>query len=138
MTEKSLSDLAKKIKKIDIAMLATNTEGEEIAERPMSNNGNVEYDGTSYYFTSDDSRMVSDIQRDPKVSLSFQGEDGFRVAVQGDAKLIKDKEKFKEHWDPDLDQWFEDGIDTKGLVMIEVKASRIHYWDGEDEGEVTL
>ena len=28
--------------------------------------------------------------------------------------------------------------DTPGLVLIKVHAIRIHYWDGEDEGEVAL
>ena len=45
---------------------------------------------------------------------------------------------FAEHWDKSLDRWFEQGVDTPGLAMIEVEAKRIHYWDGEDEGEVRL
>lgn len=51
---------------------------------------------------------------------------------------VRDKARFAEHWDKDLDVWFEDGIDTPGLVMIHVKAERIHYWDGKDDGEVVL
>lgn len=50
----------------------------------------------------------------------------------------KDKAVFKEHWTKDLDGWFKDGIDTKGVVLIKVSAVRVHYWDGEDEGEVKL
>lgn len=38
----------------------------------------------------------------------------------------------------DLDRWFEQGVDTPGLVLIRVAAARIHYWDGEDEGELTV
>ncbi len=34
--------------------------------------------------------------------------------------------------------WFEQGIDTPGLVLIKVAAERIHYWDGKDQGELTL
>ncbi len=37
-----------------------------------------------------------------------------------------------------LERWFKDGVDTPGLVLIKVHAGRIHYWDGEDEGEVNL
>ena len=33
---------------------------------------------------------------------------------------------------------FEQGIDTPGVVLVKVHATRIHYWDGEDEGEVPL
>ena len=51
---------------------------------------------------------------------------------------MRDKARFAEHWDKSLDRWFPQGIDTPGMVMIEVDANRIHYWDGEDEGEVKL
>lgn len=138
MPEKTLADLAEKMKAIDIAMLSTHTEGGEIAGRPMSNNAEVEYDGDSYYFTWAQSRMCNDIRRDPKVSLAFQGERAFMVAVEGEAELIQDKAVFEAHWSKDLDQWFEEGVDTPGLTLIKVHARRIHYWDGEDEGEVRL
>ena len=138
MSQMSLSDLSEKMRDIDIAMLSTYAENGAIAGRPMSNNGEVDYDGDSYYFTWKDSRMVSDIQRQSKVSLTFQGEKAFLVAVEGKAELTDDKQKFADHWTPDLDRWFEDGIDTEGVVMIKVKAERVHYWDGEDDGEITL
>ena len=138
MADKRLADIAEKMAGIDIAMLATHTEGGLIASRPMSNNGDVKYDGDSYYFTTADSRMVADIERDPQVSLGFNGDDNFCVAVAGRAELIRDKASFKKHWTEDLDAWFEDGIDTENLVMIKVHAGRIKFWDGEDNGEVKM
>ncbi|MDA8444018.1 pyridoxamine 5'-phosphate oxidase family protein [Paracidovorax valerianellae] len=138
MPQKNLADLAEKMRDIDIAMLSTHTDGGAIAGRPMSNNREVDYDGTSCYFTWAQSRMVADIERDPQVSLAFQGAKAFLVAVEGRAELVRDRDTFAEHWTPDLDRWFEDGIDTEGLVMIRVKASRIHYWDGEDDGDITV
>ncbi|GKS94022.1 pyridoxamine 5'-phosphate oxidase family protein [Acidovorax sp. SUPP2825] len=138
MTQKTLADLAEKMRDIDIAMLSTHTDGGTIAGRPISNNREVDYDGTSCYFTWEQSRMVADIERAPQVSLAFQGAKAFLVAVQGNAELVRDRAAFAEHWTPDLDQWFKDGINTQGLVMIRVKASRIHYWDGEDGGDITV
>ncbi|MBP1858099.1 pyridoxamine 5'-phosphate oxidase family protein [Rhizobium herbae] len=138
MSEKSLSEVAQKMRDIDIAMLSTHTDGGAIAARPMSNNGEVDYDGDSYYFTWEKSRMVDDIKKNSKVGLSFLGKKAFSIAVEGEADVIKDKEAFKERWTPDLGDWFKDGIDTKGMVMIKVSAVRAHYWDGEDEGEVKL
>ena len=52
--------------------------------------------------------------------------------------MIRDKAAFEEHWNKDLDIWFEDGADTEGLVLIKVHARRIKYWDKEDQGELTL
>jgi general stress protein 26 len=51
---------------------------------------------------------------------------------------VRDKAKFAAHWRKELEMWFEQGIDTPGLVLIEVGARRIHYWDGMEEGEVRL
>jgi general stress protein 26 len=144
MPTKTLSDLAEKMKDIDFAMLSTRAEGGEIGARPMSNNRDVDYDGDSYYFTTDDTLMVKDIERDPQVGLAFQGKAGLLgmrplfVAVEGRADLIRNKSEFVDHWNSDLERWFKDGVDTPGLVLIKVHAERAHYWDGEDEGEVTL
>jgi len=58
---------------IDIAILSTHAENGEIANRPISNNGDAACDGTSYYFTYEQASAVSDIQRNP------QGGAGIRV-----------------------------------------------------------
>jgi general stress protein 26 len=143
MSKKTLAEIAKQMAGIDIAILSTHTEGGEIANRPMSNNGDVTYDGTSYYFTYQQARAVSDIQRNPKVALGFSSEagifsDGVYVAVEGAAELIRDKATFRQHWTSDLDEWFDKGVDTPGIVLIKVKAIRATYWQGREEGEVEL
>lgn len=140
---KTLADIAQDMAGIDIAILSTHTENGEIANRPMSNNGDVAYDGTSYYFSYEQARAISDIERDPKVALGFSSEaglfsEGIYVAVEGTAELIRDKAAFQQHWTSDLDKWFDKGVDTPGIVLIEVKAKRVTYWQGRDEGEVKL
>jgi general stress protein 26 len=140
----TLKDLAKAMRDIDYAMLTTRAEDGSKAARPMSNNGEVEFDGDSWYFTWEDSRMVRDIATDPLVGLSFQGSKGLLgkpplfVSVEGEAEVIRDKAQFAAHWTDGLDRWFKQGVDTPGIAMIKVHATRIHYWDGEDEGEVPL
>lgn len=144
MVQRTLSQLAKTMKDIDFAMLSTHAGDGRIGSRPMSNNRDVEYDGDSYYFTTEDTVMVRDIEREPQVGLSFQGGAGLLnqrplfVAIEGRADLIRDKAEFEAHWNSDLERWFEQGVDTPGLVMIKVHAERAHYWDGEDEGEIGL
>ena len=138
MTDRSLAEIAEKMRDIDIAMLSTDAGDGAIASRPMSNNGEVEWDGDSFYFTWDQSRMVADIGRNPKVGLTFNNGDGFWLSVSGRAEIMRDKAAFADHWTDGLHQWFEDGVDTPGLVLIKVGATRAKYWDGENEGEVTL
>ena len=144
MAEKSLAELSEKMRDIDFAVLSTRTHGGAVAGRPMSNNREVDFDGDSYFFTQDHTRTVADIQCEPQVGLSYQSRSGvlctrpFFLTLEGKAKLIRDKDQFKAHWTSDLDRWFEQGVDTPGLVLIKVAAERIHYWDGYDEGEVKI
>lgn len=134
----TLEDLAERMREIDVAILSTRAENGAIAGRPMSNNGEVAYDGDSYYFTMGDTRTVADIERDPQVGLGFQGKHWFYVAVEGRARLIRDKAQFEAHWSKDLELWFKDGIDTPGLVLVHVNAERVHWWDKGDEGEIKI
>jgi general stress protein 26 len=144
MADLKLTDISEKMRDIDFAVLSTRTEGGSLAGRPMSNNRQVDYDGDSYFFTCDDTRTVGDIRRDQNVGLSYQAKSGmlnmkpFFITVEGRAELIQDKSRFAEHWTKDLDAWFKDGIDTPGLTLVKVRAQRLHYWDGYDEGEISL
>lgn len=148
MTDKTamqhLEHMAEAMKNIDFVMLNTHTANGQIGARPMSNNRQVDFDGDSYYFTWEDCRMVDDIKSDPKVGLSLQGSQssegapGIFIAVEGKALIIRDKEEFKKHWTDELIRWFKDGVDTKGLVMLQVKATRVAYWDGDNEGDFNI
>lgn len=141
---KSLSDLAEIMRDIDFTMLSTKTQDGGIAARPMSNNRDVDYAGESTFFSMDDTLTVSDITRDPNVGLTLHGNTGLLgkppifIAAEGKAEIVRDKAAFERHWVKDLDRWFEQGIDTPGLVLIRVRADRVHYWDGEDQGEVRI
>lgn len=143
MADMTLKDIAEKMKGIDIAILSTHSADGEIAARPMSNNGDVEYDGDSYFFTMEDAHCVSDIQRNSKVGLGYSTEggiflNGVYVAVEGEAQLIRDKAAFRQHWVSDLDEWFEQGVDTPGIVLIKVHAHRIKCWNGYESTEVRM
>lgn len=144
MSDLSLAYLSKKMAKLDFAMMATRSADGVLTARPMSNNGDVAYEGDSYFFSYADSRKIADLHTDPQVTLSYTGAVGMLggpplfVAVEGEAKLIQDKSAFADHWTKDLDRYFPDGIDTPGVVMIQVTAKAIRYWDGNDEGTIAV
>ncbi|MBY5315923.1 pyridoxamine 5'-phosphate oxidase [Rhizobium leguminosarum] len=143
MASMSLENLSSQLKKIDFCMLSTNAGSGRISARPMSNNGDVEYDGDSWFFSYEDSRKITEIEGIDTVSLTFTappsllGKPGIFIAVEGFASLVREKAAFEEHWVPDLERWFPEGVDTPGIVLIKVSASSIRYWDGEEDGEVT-
>lgn len=143
MADMTLQDIAKAMRDIDFTMLITRTDSGALAGRPMSNNRDVDYNGDAHFFSYDSARTVKDISSDPNVIMSLQGKGSLLgkppifISIQGEATLIRDKAVFAEHWNKDLDRWFEQGIDTPGVILIKVHAQRIHYWDGMDEGELT-
>lgn len=144
MGDLTMPELAKKMAKLDFTMFTTSTAEGAATSRPMSNNGDVEYDGTSYFFAYQSSRKVTEIRSDRAVLLSFTGAAGMLggpplfVGVEGIATLIDDKAQFAEHWTKDLDRYFPEGIDSPDIVMIRVDAALIRYWDGGDEGSITV
>lgn len=134
----NLKDVSKKMGKLDICMMTTLSSAQTLTSRPMSNNGDVEYDGNSYFFSYEDAEVVKEIKGNQILNLSFQGEDMFYISISGNGDLVKDKSVLKKHWVPSLDQWFKEGVDTAGIIMIHVKASVIKYWHKEHSGEVKL
>ncbi len=146
MASKTLSDISEAMRDIDFCMLTTLSEG-QLAGRPMSNNREVDYSGDSFFFADGDSRTVRDLEGNPHCALAYQGSGGLMgivgkpgifIAIEGQGELIRDKAEFAKHWQKELDRWWPQGIDSPGLTLVKVHADRLHYWDGEEEGEVTL
>lgn len=71
MASMTLEDLSSQLKKIDFCMLSTNAGSGRISARPMSNNGDVEYDGDSWFFSYEDSRKITEIEGIDTVLLTF-------------------------------------------------------------------
>ncbi len=92
MADMTLKDLSDRMAKIDFAMLSTRTASGAVASRPMSNNGQVEYTGDSYFFSYDAARLVADIAVEPQVGLTFTGAAGLLggpplfIAIEGHAR----------------------------------------------------
>jgi general stress protein 26 len=133
-----LKEVASRMAELDICMMTTVSPAGVLTSRPMSNNGDVEYDGNSYFFTNEQTHLIGDIEKNKQVNLAFEANDGLYISVSGTAGLVRSQKQMKEHWNSDLDEWFSEGVNTPGLVMIHVKANRIKYWQDEKEGEVKL
>lgn len=137
MEKASLQTIAEKMKDLDFCMMTTRDEKQVPHSRPMSNNGKVEYDGDSWFFTYEDSNKVQQIENDDKVNLIYQTDDMLFIDCYGKASIVKDKETLEEKWVDGLEQWFPEGIDTPGICLIKVSAERVTFWHKDQEGEYT-
>ena len=125
--------VAELIKDIDVCMLVTRADG-TVRGRPMSNNGNVEYDGDSWFFSYRDTPKIEQIEADPHVQLAYVAtERGTWVSIEGTATVVEDDERKRKLWDKELEAWFEGGPEDDDLVLLKVSADRIHAWaEGEE------
>ena len=109
-----------------------------LCSRPMSNNEDVDWNGGNWFFSNGETRKVRQLEADPTVMLDFSGKSDW-VSLRGRAKLHRnDRALFEKHWVDDLDRWFEQGIDTPGLTLIEVAAGEAELFGKSGEGVISL
>lgn len=134
MTTRRESDyekLREMIKDIDLCMLTTVDESGDLHSRPMSLNEDVDEEGNLWFFTSSNSHKATEIDRVPKVNVSFvDAKQQHFVSISGSAQLINDKQKIKELWKPVLKAWFPDGPDQADIALLKVNVEKAEYWDG--------
>lgn len=135
MKKASLKTIAEKMKNLDFCMMITQDGRQVSHSRPMSNNGKVEYDGDSWFFTFEDSNKVRHIEKDNKVNLIYQTDDMLFIGCYGTATIVTDKKVLQEKWVDNLKEWFSDGIETPGICLIKVTSKRVSFWHKEQEGE---
>lgn len=135
MKKASIKTIASKMRNLDFCMMITQDGKNTLHARPMSNNGEVAYDGTSWFFTYSDSNKVKQVKKNSTVSLIFQGEDMLMIECYGKASIIKQRAELEERWIPELKRWFPKGLDTAGICLLKIVATRVRYWDKKGEGE---
>ena len=134
-TKPDLQSISALLAKLDIGMLTTKAADGTLHGRPMSNNGEVEYDGDSWFFAEDGSRKVTEIEAEPAVELGFiDTKAGTWINVEGEATVVRDDvERKKAMWLDDLERWFPGGPEDPNVVLIKVRAGHIDAWAKDEE-----
>lgn len=127
--QEAIEKLQSLIEDIDFAMLTTVDTDGVLRSRPMSTQ-KAEFDGDLWFFTSDKTHKVEEIERDSRVNASYANpDDNVYVSVSGQASITKDRAKMEELWNPILKAWFPDGLDTPGICLLKVSVEQAEYWD---------
>ena len=132
---KKLADL---IEDIEFAMLTTVDSEGCLRSRPMATQKS-KFDGALWFFTDVESAKAHEIERDRHVNLSYANPDKQRyVSVSGVARLVQDKAKAKQLWNPVYKAWFPDGVDDPNLSLIQVQVEKAEFWDSPSSKVVQL
>jgi|SRR5690606_14194598 len=122
---------------IDFCMLTTN-DGAVLRSRPMSTQQS-DFDGDLWFFTSEDTRKVEEIEKDPHVAVAYSdpGKNRF-VSVSGRASMLRDRAKMEELWSPVHKAWFPDGLEDPKLCLLKVEVEQAEYWEGSSSTLIQL
>ena len=131
MTEertRSLEQLKGMLEGIDFTMLTTVAEG-KLHSRPMSTQ-ELDENGDLWFFTNDDSRKIEEVGGDNRVNAAYSDPDkNTYVSVFGTAKVVKDRAKMEELWNPIHKAWFPEGLDDPHICLLKVSVEEAEYWD---------
>lgn len=125
-----LAKLRELVKEIDFGMLTTVDDDGSLRSRPMSTNGDIEFDGDLWFFTYASTHKVTEIQREHHVNVSFANpKSQTYISMSGLAELVRDRQKIEELWKPELKAWFPKGTDEPDIALLKVHVTKAEYWD---------
>ncbi|ULQ51880.1 pyridoxamine 5'-phosphate oxidase family protein [Flavihumibacter fluvii] len=128
-TAANIQALSKMIHEVDICMFTTTDDKGSIASRPM---GTVHIDDEAniWFFTNEYSEKIQEVSKDNSVNLIYAhpGKNIY-LNIKGSCKIIIDKSKMKEFWNPLMKAWFPGGLDDPKLCLLKVMTEEAYYWN---------
>lgn len=136
--EQDIKKLWSLIKDVEFGMLTTVDEDGTLRSRPMATQ-KVEFDGDLWFFTYASSAKVHEVQHEHAVNVSFANpDDQVYVSTSGTAKLVRDRSKMEQLWNPILKTWFPKGLDDPEIALLKVRVEQAEYWDSPSSAVVLL
>jgi general stress protein 26 len=126
---KAFAKLQNLVADIEVAMMTTVTPDGALRSRPMATRKFTE-GGVIWFFTSDDSGMVHDLEAEHAVNLSYADHKSHRyVSITGNASVVSDREKARELWSSEMKSYFPRGLEDPHLAVLAVRIETAEYWD---------
>jgi general stress protein 26 len=105
--------------------------GDSNGARPM-NVRQVDEAGNLWFLSAEDSHKNLEVDLDPTVKLFFQSSPHSDfLELTGTARILRDKAKIKELWDPIIKTWFTGGVDDPRITVIKFRPYEGYYWDNK-------
>ena len=136
--EESLRKLHELIEGIEIATLTTLDADGCLHGRPMATQA-MDEEGVLWFYTADHTHKVQEVLLHTEVGVSYSSPERQRyVSVSGKAELVRDHDKLREFWRPELQAWFPQGLDDPNLALLRIEVESAQYWDASASKLVRL
>lgn len=117
------------VRDVNICMFTTMDEGHNVSSRPMFTSS-VDDEGNVWFFTNEFSEKINEVSKDNLVHLIYSHPvKNIYVDVKGTCRLIIDKKKMEELWDPTLKSWFPQGLDDPKICLVKVATETAYFWN---------
>lgn len=125
----NVQNLAKMINEVNVCMFTTTDDTGRISSRPMGT-VQIDDDNNIWFFTNEYSEKIQEVSKDNSVNLIYAhpGKNIY-INISGTCKIIIDKSKMTEFWNPLLKAWFPGGLDDPKLCLLKVVTEDAFYWN---------
>ncbi|MDQ0643762.1 pyridoxamine 5'-phosphate oxidase family protein [Microbacterium murale] len=119
--------VAELVKKFRFGMFVTGHADGTLVAHPLTVQ-EAEFDGDLWFLVSKNSSPIRDLAADSHANVSLSSNDAW-VSLSGTARLVEDREKLNELWNPVVEAWFPDGPDDPAVGVLKFSADSAEYWD---------
>ncbi|NKX51440.1 pyridoxamine 5'-phosphate oxidase family protein [Arthrobacter deserti] len=129
-------EVAKILKKADIAVLTTTNARNQLVSRPLALQA-ADFGGELWFFTHDPSPKADEIRANPQVNVSVHAGGGY-LSIAGTAEIVRDQQKIDQLWNKAVERWFENGRDDPAAALVRVDAHSAEYWTADSPKVATV
>lgn len=123
-----LKSLLTVIREIEIGLLTTLDGEHRIHTRPVQTL-RCDDDGVLWFFTDVGSAKAQELRSDARASIGYAHlARGLYAAVEGRARIGRDRARAAELWSPLQRAWYPEGLEDPRLGVLEVHIERAEYW----------
>ncbi|MFD5213959.1 pyridoxamine 5'-phosphate oxidase family protein [Microbacterium sp. NPDC058345] len=126
-THSERAKVADLIKDFRFAMVTTRHPDGKLVARPLTVQ-EAEFDGDLWFLVSKTAAPATELATDPQANVSLSSNDAW-VSLSGTARLVEDRSKIEELWNPVVEAWFPEGPDDPTVGVLKFTAESAEYWD---------
>jgi general stress protein 26 len=127
---RDLARLAALVRQMKVGMLTTLEADGSLRSRPLQT-VEVDAEGRLWFFTeahSPKSERAEAAGHQVNLSYADPRDEDF-ASISGTARVVRDPERMRALWTPQLERWFPRGLQDPDLALLEVRIDKAEYWD---------
>jgi general stress protein 26 len=92
-----------------------------------------------WFFTRASSHKTAEIEAEHNIGVAYADPDGEDyVSLSGTARLVHDRTRIREYWNPFVAAWFPEGRDDPDVALIRFDVGQGEWWDSTSSRMIQL